>query len=136
MSTEQNKTLARQVMTALDDRDLDTVLKYYAPECQFHGWGPETLNTAGYKAAMGAILDAFPDSRFSVEELVAEGERVAIRHTLRGTHQAEFQGIPATGNPILVNAIVIIRFENGKAVELWLNADFMGLIQQLGAVPA
>jgi steroid delta-isomerase-like uncharacterized protein len=135
MTTEQNKALARSIMSALSDRNLDSVISYYTPDCRFHGWAPVTLDTAGYKEGMTAILNAFPDSRFLVDDMIAEGDRVVARHHLQGTHQADFQGIPATGKPVNVNAIVIFRIENGKAAELWLNADFMGLLQQLGAVP-
>lgn len=135
MSTEQNKTIVQQTFEALNRRDLDGVVSYYAPGCKFHGWAPETLDTAGYKAVMSALLAAFPNSRFPIDEIVAEGDRVAVRHSLQGTHQAEFQGIPATDRPVRVNAIVIFRLENGKPAELWLNADFLGLMQQLGVVP-
>ena len=135
MSTEQNKRIVRQIFAALNERDLDSVVAHYTPDCRFHGWAPETLDTAGYKAAMSALLAAFPDSRFPIDDIVAEGDRVAVRHSLRGTHGAEFQGIPATGKPVVVNAVAILRLENGKAAELWLNADFMGLMQQLGVIP-
>lgn len=135
MSTEQIKTIARQIMSALDRRDLDSVAAHCTPDCRFHGWGPETLDTAGYKATMSALLTAFPDSRFPVGDMIAEGNRVAVPHTLQGTHQAEFQGIPATSRAAVVNAVVIMRFESSKAAEMWLNADFLGLMQQLGAIP-
>lgn len=135
MSIEQNKTIVREIFAALDERDLDGVVARYAPDCRFYGWAPETLDTAGYKVAMAALLAAFPDSRFAIEDMVAEGNRVAVRHSLRGTHGAELLGIPATGKPVVVNAIAILRLEKGEAVELWLNADFAGLMQQLGGVP-
>ena len=136
MSIEQNKTTVRQIFAALNERDLDGVVAHYAPNCRFHGWAPETLDTAAYVTTMSALLDAFPDSRFPVADIIAGEDRVAVRHSLRGTHRAAFQGIPATGKPVVVNAIAILRLENGKAVELWLNADFLGLMQQLGVVPA
>ncbi len=135
MPTETNKTITRQVFAALNDRNLDGVVAHYAPGCRFDGWGPESTDTAGYVAAMSAILAAFPDSRFTIEDVVADGDRVAVRHSLHGTHRAEFQGVPATGKPVVVNAIVILRYANGKAAELWLNADFLGLMQQLGVIP-
>jgi steroid delta-isomerase-like uncharacterized protein len=84
---------------------------------------------------MSALLAAFPDSRIVVDDVIAEGNKVAVRHRLQGTHQAELQGIPATGRPVEVNGIVIFRLENGKIAEAWLNADIMGMMQQLGAIP-
>ena len=71
-----------------------------------------------------------------MDDVIAEGDKVAVRHRLQGTHQAEFQGIPTTGRQIETNAIVIFHIENGVITEAWLNADLMGLMQQLGVVPA
>lgn len=136
MSTEQNKTMARQMMVSLDGHDLAGVVAHCTPTTQFYGWAPEAMDTASYQMAMSAILAGFPDARFTVDDVIGEGDKVAVRHTLRGTHRAEFQGIPATGNPVTVSAVVIFRFENGRAAELWLHADFMGMMQQLGVVPA
>lgn len=136
MSTERVKTIAAQIMAALDGRDLDGVTAHCAPTCRFHGWGPEPMAVAGYKATMSSLLTAFPDSRFLVADVIAEGNRVAVLHSMRGTHQANFQGVPATDKAVVINAIVIMRFENDEAIEMWLNADFMGLMQQLGVIPA
>ncbi len=138
MSIEQNKTIVRRIFAALNERDLDGVIAYYKPDCRFHGWGPDTMQTldvAGYKATMSALLDAFPDSSFPTQDIIAEGDRVVVPHSFRGTHQADFNNIPPTGKSVNVDAIVILRLENGKAAELWLSADFMGLMQQLGVVP-
>ena len=139
MSVEQNKTIVRRIFAALNERDLDGVISYYNPDCRFHGWGPDTrqtLDVAGYKETMSALLNAFLDSRFPIEEVIAEGDRVAVPHSFRGTHQADFQGVPATGKSVAVNSIAIFRLENDKAAELWLSADFMGLMQQLGVMPS
>lgn len=136
MSAESSKELVESTFKALNQRDLETVVTHYTPDCRFHGWAPETLDVNGYKAAMSAILAGFPDSRFVVDDVVAEGNLVAVRHHFQGTHRAEFQGIPATGNAVTANAIVMFRIEKGVAAELWLNADFLGLMQQLGVIPA
>jgi steroid delta-isomerase-like uncharacterized protein len=132
--TETNKTVAVQTMEALDRRDLDRVRANMAPNSRFYGWAPEPLDADGHKAFMSTLLTAFPDSRFVVDDVIAEGDRVAVRHHLQGTHQAELQGVPATGRPVEVNAIVIFRIENGMIAEAWLNADIMGMMQQLGVV--
>lgn len=134
--TEMNKTIALQTMEALHQRDLDGVRANMAPESRFYGWAPEPLDADGHKAFMSALLTAFPDSRFIVDDVIAEGDKVAVRHRLQGTHQAELQGIPPTGRQVEVNGIVIFRIENGKVAEAWLNADIMGMMQQLGVVPA
>lgn len=135
MSTEQNKMTVRRLMEALDRRDLNGVITDYAPDCKFHGFAPLTLDVAGYKQMMSVLLAAFPNSHFSIDDIIAEGNLVAARHSMQGTHQAEFQGIPPTGKQVTVPAIAIFRLIGGKVTEVWLNADFLGLLQQLRVVP-
>ena len=79
--------------------------------------------------------DAFPDLQFTAEDMIAEGDKVAARYTMRGTHQGEFMGVAPTGNQIEVTGIDIVRFEGGKMVEHWANSDELGMMQQLGLVP-
>lgn len=134
--SEINKTVALRTMQALHERDLDGVRANIASEARFHGWAPETLDADGHRAFMSTLLSAFPDSRFIVEDVIAEDDKVAVRHRLQGTHQAGLQGIPATGRQVEISGIVIFRIENGRVAEAWLNADTMGMMQQLGVVPA
>jgi steroid delta-isomerase-like uncharacterized protein len=133
---EINKTIAQQAMEALHRRDLDGVRAVVASSARFYGWAPVPLDVDGYQGFMSALLAAFPDSRFLVDDVISEGDKVAIRHRLLGTHQAEFQGISATGKQVEVGGIVIFRIKNGMIAEAWLNADLMGMLQQLGVVPA
>lgn len=135
MSTEQNKIIARKIFAGLNDHDLEEVVSYYTDDTRFTGWGPQVLDCQGYQETMSALLDAFPDGRFEVEDIVADGDKVVVRHSLHGTHQGSFQGIPASGRQVVVKAMAMLRMENGKATELWLNADFLGLMQQLGVIP-
>jgi predicted ester cyclase len=79
---------------------------------------------------------AFPDSSRTIEDQIAEGELVATRVTLNGTHRGEFQGISPTGKRIAVTGIWIDRVAGGKIVERWGAVDMLGLMQQLGAIPA
>ena len=136
MSTEETKAIGRQIMERLDQRDLEGVLALCTDDAIWHGFAPQPLDEAGYRQAISAFLDAYPDSRFPIDDVIAEGDRVAIRHSLRGTHRVAFQGIPPTGKQVKVNAIVTFRVVNGKVAETWLNADIMGMLQQLGAIPA
>ena len=136
MSTEETAAVARQMMERFDQRDLEGVLALAADDAVWHGFAPQPLDNAGYRQAISAFLDAYPDSRFSIDDVIAEGNKVAIRHSLRGTHQAAFQGIPPTGKPVKVSAIATFRVQNGKVAETWLNADLLGMLQQLGALPS
>jgi predicted ester cyclase len=70
-----------------------------------------------------------------LDDIIVEGDRIAMRHSFRGTHKAPFQGIPATDRSVVVTAIVTVRVSDGKVVEGWLHADFFGLLQQLGVIP-
>ena len=79
---------------------------------------------------------AFPDLHFTIEDQIAEGDRVVTRFTARGTHQGAFIGIPPTGKQGVVTGTGIDRFANGKIVEAWFNSDDLGLLQQLGVVPS
>lgn len=134
--TEINRTVALRTMEALHQRDLDGVRSNMAPGARFYGWASEPLDADGHRAFMSALLTAFPDSQFIVDDVIVEGDKVAVRHHLQGTHQAEIQGIPASGRRVEIGAIVIFRMENGMIAEAWLNADIMGMMQQLGVVPA
>jgi steroid delta-isomerase-like uncharacterized protein len=120
----------------LDQRDLDGVLALCADAAIWHGFAPQPLDNAGYRQAISAFLNAYPDSRFSIDDVIAEGDTVVIRHSLRGTHQAAFQDIPPTGKQVKVGGIATFRVVNGKIAETWLDADILGMLQQLGAIPA
>ncbi len=79
--------------------------------------------------------EAFPDLEFTVEDMIAEGDKVVARYTMRGTHQGEFMGVAPTGNRLEVTGIDIVRFEGGKMTEHWANSDTLGMMQQLGVIP-
>ncbi len=82
------------------------------------------------------LTTAFPDLHLTIEDEIAEGDKVVTRVTARGTHQGSFMGIRPTGKRAVVTGIVIDRFANGKTVEAWNNLDDLGLLQQLGVIPA
>jgi steroid delta-isomerase-like uncharacterized protein len=135
MSTEETKAIAQRVMERLDQRDLDGVLALCADDAVWYGFAPQPLDKQGYRQAISAFLTAYPDSRFPVDQWIVEADKAVARHSLRGTHKAEFQGIPPTGKQVKVNGIAIFRIADGKVVETWLNADILGMLQQLGVVP-
>jgi len=93
--------------------------------------GPE-----GVKWAAAMFRAAFPDLHYQVEDQVAEGDLVANRFTVHGTQQSAFMGIPPTGKQATVSGMDIIRVRDGKMVEHWVQMDTLGLMQQLGAIPA
>ena len=129
--------LANNCMKALDNRDLDAAVTAYQPNALFHGWAAENLDVNGYKQAMSGLLAAFPDSHFKVYDVLVDGNKVAIRHQFSGTHTgAPFQGIPASNRKVQVDGVATFDIKDGKAQEAWLNADFLGMLKQLGAIPS
>jgi predicted ester cyclase len=85
---------------------------------------------------LGMVSTTFPDLHFTIENMIAEGDFVAVRHTARGTHQGNFRGIPPAGKQVIVTGVIIDRVANGKIIEEWGNQDWLGLLQQLGVIPA
>jgi steroid delta-isomerase-like uncharacterized protein len=81
------------------------------------------------------LRSAFPDLQATIDDIIAEGDKVVIRQTWTGTHQGEFMGVPPTGKSVSIGVIDIIRVDGGKFVEHWGQMDSMGLMQQLGAIP-
>jgi steroid delta-isomerase-like uncharacterized protein len=109
-----------------------------APDCLAHGLADEAGKTlcgpAAFKAFHQKFCGAFPDINVTVEDVVAEGDKVVARCTVRGTHRGGSLGFAATGKPIEITGVSISRIENGKIVEGWNNFDFMTLFQQVGAI--
>ncbi len=90
---------------------------------------------AGLKDSIGILRSAFPDAQVSADDVIVEGDRLAVRSTLRGTHGGDFLGIPATGKKVEVAGYDMVRFEDDKVVEHWGVIDSAALMEQLGAAP-
>jgi steroid delta-isomerase-like uncharacterized protein len=103
----------------------------------FHVPGrPEPVTgPAGYLEIIGMMRGGFPDVQWTLEEMIAEGDNVAARFTMRGTHQGKFFGVPPTGKKIAVQAMNFYRWSNGQIVGERGQPDFLGLLQQIGAAP-
>jgi steroid delta-isomerase-like uncharacterized protein len=108
-----------------------------APEAIFHVPGrPEPMRgPAGYLAIIGMMRAGFPNIQWTLEEMIAEADKVAAPFTMRGTHQGTFFGVPPTGKKIEVKAMNFYRFAGGQIVEEHGQPDILGLLQQIGAVP-
>jgi steroid delta-isomerase-like uncharacterized protein len=140
MSTEENKALVHRYYEAwneaLNKQNLAGVDELFAPDFVIHGTGlfPD-MDLAGVKQVFTAWWTVFPDWHYTLEDLIAEGDKVAHRYTVRGTHQGEIMGIPPTGKRVSATGIEIDRIKDGKIVESWFSSDMLGLMQQLGAIP-
>lgn len=123
-------------LAAFNRQDLVTYAELYAPDAAIRGLGPGPLDVEGMLGVYQAFFAGFPDLRVTVEETVEEGERLAVRITVTGTHEGAFQGIPPTGRRVEVQAISILHFSEGRIVERWNQLDQLGMLQQLGVLPA
>lgn len=139
MAAEENKTLIRRYFAAIDaacqSGNADIIDEFLAPEFVEHNPFPGIPPTRdGWKQAF-LIFDAATPGYHVVEDLVAEGDKVAGRITAYGTHKGELFGIPPTGKQVRLTAIGIWRIADGKIVEHWYEADNVGLLRQLGVMP-
>ncbi len=137
MSTEENKASVRRLMEeGWNRRNLAVVDELVAEEYVNHGYPPGT--PPGREAARrfwATALAAAEDWHLSIEDMVAEGDKVAYRFMLRFTQTGDFFGVPATGKSVALCGIAIDRFRYGRMVEEWQQEDILGLLQQLGALP-
>jgi steroid delta-isomerase-like uncharacterized protein len=139
MSTEENKAVVRRMLEAFNKGEeacMAALEEYCAPDYVYHGSGGfGDMDLAAMKQMTPAWYTAFPDGHSAVEDLIAEGDKVVSRITVRGTHQGEFMGVPATGKVVTGTGIYISRIAGGKVVEDWRAVDDLGLMQQLGVIP-
>ena len=137
MSTEVNKANSRRFYDqVINKKNKAAIDEFIAPNQVDHAAPPGMPGgLEGAKQTLTMYLTAFPDLHFTVEDIIAEGDKVVTRLTARGTQQGEFMGIPPTGKRATVTAIDISRMVGGKSVEHWLEMDTLGLLQQLGVVP-
>ena len=137
MSAEGNKTLNLRWIQAFNERDWTTEAACRTPDYVAHMSGsPVPLDAAGWAAFMGAFTTALPDAQIIVEGSLAERDLVASRWMITGTHRGAFQGVPPTGRQVTMAGIDISRVVDGKIAEHWAQFDVVGVLQQIGAVPA
>lgn len=133
--SKENKTISRRFYEEVFSRgNLAVADELLAANCVDHnppgpGFPP---GREGVKQVIMMFRSAFPDLQFTVEDQIAEGEKVVSRLTVRGTHQGELMGIPATGKKVTIGLVDILRMQDGKIVERWGQADLLGMMQQLG----
>jgi steroid delta-isomerase-like uncharacterized protein len=137
VSAEESKTIVRRLLEE-PWTDLDVVDELVDESYVGHDPSlPEPLHgPQGFKDNVSMFRAAYSDARITVDEQIAEGDTVASRWTGRGTHDGELMGVRASGKQVTVSGIVVSRVANGKVVEEWTNWDTLGMLQQIGAVPA
>jgi predicted ester cyclase len=135
--SEQNKAIVRRFYEELDKKNFGIFFELCTPSFVSHFPGspcPQTLEAREQTSRM--FYQAFPDIQHTLDEVIAEGNKVAFRGTARGIHNRVFQGILPTGKSISFTLMRFYHIDGGKITEEWANFDSLGLMQQLGAIPA
>ena len=109
---------------------ISPVAKFYVPGQLEPLQGPK-----GYLTIIAMMRSGFPDIQWTVEDMISENNKVAVRFIMRGTHQGEFFGVPPTGKPIAVQAMNFYRLADDQIIEEFGQPDMLGLLTQIGAVP-
>jgi steroid delta-isomerase-like uncharacterized protein len=138
LSAQENKAVARRELEEIFTKgNLDAAADVYAPTYISHEpTGREDIRgLEAVKQVAAAVRQAFPDTRITVEDQIAEGDKVVTRFTTRATHQGELFGIPPTGREVEVTSIGMAHIEGGKIAEYWPYTDRLGMMQQLGVIP-
>lgn len=136
MSTEQNKMLARRLFEEVwNNKNLSVLDELVASNFVFHNSVQTLYGPEGFKQFATTYHSAFPEAHFTVEDVIAEGDTVALRWSARATHKGELLGIPPTGKEVVVTGITITLISNGKSVESWGEFDALGMLQQIGVIP-
>jgi predicted ester cyclase len=137
MSAQENKSILATAAEAFNDPGRrQEWFEIHDPSVVAHGVGPQPLDLEGLKQFYGGLWTAFPGLRIRVDDMVGEEDRVSWRLSVRGVQEAEFRGVPPTGKEVNFGAQYIFRFRDGRIVERWTNFDRLGVMVQLGAIPA
>lgn len=133
--SEQNKVVVSRYMEEVFNRKNAALLdQLVVSNCVIHTPEGDVHGLDGLKQIVAGYRVIFPDHHFTVDDLVAEGDKVAIRWTMRGTHSGELRDIRPTGKKVTLTGMSIFRVAGGKIAEDWVSPDTLGLLQQLGAV--
>ena len=136
MSTEENKAIVRRFLEEGPSKgNLDIADELLSPDFTLHVPLPASQGIEGINEVITTCRAAFEHLNVTIEDMTAEGNKVAARFTARGIHTGNFMGLPATGKPITMTGIEIFRIKDGKIAELWGEANLLGLMQQLGIIP-
>lgn len=137
MMVETNKRIMFRFVDLINTASEQRAEELISPDAEFHvpGRAESVRGPAGYLEIIGMMRGGFPDIQWTLEELIAEGEKVAARFTMRGTHQGSFFGVSPTGRKIEVQAMNFYRLSGGQFIEERGQPDLLGLLSQIGAFP-
>lgn len=135
--SEANKAVIRSVIEAVNRRDLDAAAASFAPQYVWQGPGrQQAYGPEGWRELVATYIKAFPDLQFTIDDLIAEGDKVVARYTVRGTFRGALAGIEPTDRGVSVACLMISRIENGQIVDDFEVWDQLTMYQDLGALSA
>ena len=136
MSPERNKLLADRVWEEVwHQGQLSRIDELFSADFVRHDPGRELHGTDQNRQFISSMRAAFPDVHYTVEDQIAEGDKVVVRYRFQGTHLGAFQGMPPTGKQVAYTGILIYRMADGKIAEQWTEFDLPGFLRQLGVLP-
>lgn len=133
--SEANKALVQRVIDELFTNHSVALINEFFPDCVYRAPAVGELRGEAYRQFLTSVLAAFPDGRWTVEDQVAEGDKVVTRWSFTGIHRGNLMGIAPTGKLVTTSGMMIDRIVGGKIAEEWEEYDALGMMQQLGAVP-
>jgi len=137
MSVQHNKHVLETAMRHFGDpATRERYFELYHDQAVLHGYPGVEPGIESIRRFYEAFWAAFPDARISWEPPFGEEDRVAVVFEITGTHRGEFLGVPATGTVVRIPGVTALRFRDGRCIERWSAADFLGVLQQLGALAA
>jgi steroid delta-isomerase-like uncharacterized protein len=138
MTADANKLVMSRFVEFINTANEGLAEEHISPDAIFYVPGnlEPMRGPGGYLAIIGMMREGFPDIQWAMEEMVAEGDKVAVRFTMRGAHRGAFFGVPPTGKAIEVQSLAFYRLSGGQLVEEHGLPDMLGLLQQIGAAPA
>jgi steroid delta-isomerase-like uncharacterized protein len=137
MSLEANKALARRCLEVINHKDLASLDQMYASTYVRHDPNsPQVHTREDYIKYLTGLCTIFPDLHFTIEDVMAEGDKAVCRFSISGTHSEPWRGLPATHKQVIMTGVSISRIEDDKVVEDWFNSDIFSLALQLGAIPS
>ena len=136
MTLDENKAVARRFIDEVFGGRKDSVDEIVDPEFVGHSWGPQPTGRDDLLAAIDRVSAGLSEHWMKVDDTIAEGDRVAVRLRSHARQTGSFMGLPPSGKEYTITETHVFRIRDGKVVEHWRDADLLGLMQQLGAIPA
>jgi predicted ester cyclase len=136
VSAQENEAAVERALAAWNAGDLAGYLELYDEGIRLHGYSPEPMDKQSVRAFYEQVFAAFDSPKLRFHEVFSSGDSLCINFTMTGCHVAEFMGVPATGREIALGGITVLHFRDARCIERWSQVDMLGLLVQLGAVPA